>query len=186
MTDKILAIDLRPGDVVEDAEGTTAHIRCDVVGRLYFVEHDMAFDILNLAEPFRILSRVPDSTDASRWESGFRSIVTIMVGPSSGFDVPDIVHRVRALKEIHKQSLIGRDALRTQVVDAQNQAGEQEQRAIRAERALEQAYAIVGADKQQIAALKARVEKLEWLRQNARDYINTLLGPAEIKVEVAP
>jgi hypothetical protein len=44
----------------------------------------------------------------NRWESGFRSIVTILVGPSAEFEIPQIVEKVRKLEAVNaslKQAL---------------------------------------------------------------------------------
>lgn len=36
---------------------------------------------------------------ARRWEVGFRNIVTILVGPRTGFEIPEIVEQVRSLTQ---------------------------------------------------------------------------------------
>jgi hypothetical protein len=58
------------------------------------VQHKQFADHLR-AENQKLLEQ---SQDVERWEIGFRNIVSILIGPSTTFEIKDVVEMVRNLK----------------------------------------------------------------------------------------
>lgn len=72
-----------------------------IIGELPPADRQRVIDALSNFKTWspKVLGSLEAERDHDRWEAGFRSIVTILVGPSATFDIGEIVERVRGLAE---------------------------------------------------------------------------------------